>query len=164
MDLPPELMKKIYGVPIDNNPTSYRTKEHMVHFHENIYSIIDSLGICKFVCHGFNSPRLLGYEHFPDLIKVATDLDFTRKDFEEIAQRIVDLERMINMREGITRKDDTLPKRYFDEPMKLRLGKGHRVDRERFQEMLSAYYRLRGWDENGSPSPERIRQLESLYG
>lgn len=164
MDLPPELMKKIYGVPIDNNPTSYRTKEHMVYFHENIYSIIDSLGICKFVCHGFNSPRLLGYEHFSDLIKVATDLDFTRKDFEEVAQRIVDLERMINNREGITRKDDTLPRRYFDEPMKLRLGKGHRIDREKFQEMLSGYYRLRGWDENGSPSPERVRQLESLYG
>lgn len=164
MDLPPEVTEKIYGVPIDNNPTSYRTKEHMVYFHENIYSIIDSLGICKFVCHGFNSPRLLGYDHFSDLVKLTTDLDFDRADFEQVAHRIVDLERMINIREGITRKDDTLPKRYFDEPMKLKFGKGHRIDREKFQEMLSGYYRLRGWDESGLLSSERQREIESFYG
>ncbi|MFQ6118144.1 MAG: aldehyde ferredoxin oxidoreductase C-terminal domain-containing protein, partial [Candidatus Bipolaricaulia bacterium] len=118
---------------------------------------------CKFVCHGFNSPHLLDYEHFAELVHLVTGLLISREEFEEIAHRIVDLERLINMREGISRKDDTLPRRYFEEEMKLRLAKGQRIERERFQEMLSAYYRLRGWDEEGRLSRERIAELESYY-
>lgn len=162
-DLPPELLERIYGQPIERSPTAYRTKEVAVYTHENIYAIIDSLGICKFVCHGFNSPHLLGYEHFAELVRLVTGLELSREEFMEIAHRIVDLERLINMREGIAREDDTLPGRYFEEEMKLRLARGHRIERERFQEMLSAYYRLRGWDEDGRLSAGRIAELESYY-
>ncbi|MFQ6082068.1 MAG: aldehyde ferredoxin oxidoreductase family protein [Candidatus Aminicenantia bacterium] len=162
-ELPEKLTKEIYGTYINSNPTAYETKADMVYFHEKIYSVIDSLGICKFICHGFNSPHLLKYEHFSDLIHLVTGLEISESELNEVACRILDLERMINMREGISRKDDTLPKRYFDEHMKLRLTKGHKIDRNKFQEMLSRYYELHKWDENGLVPNERVRELESYY-
>ncbi|MEW6456257.1 MAG: aldehyde ferredoxin oxidoreductase family protein [Acidobacteriota bacterium] len=162
-DLPEELLKSIYGQPVDKNPTSYKDKDLLVFTHENIYAVTDSLGICKFICHGFNSPGLLKYKHFSELIRVTTGWEVSVEELKESGKRIVDLERMINLREGITRKDDTLPKRYFDEEMKLRVAKGHRIDREKFQEMLSGYYKLRKWNEDGTLYPERINELERYY-
>jgi len=57
----------------------------------------------------------------------------------EVGRRVVDLERWINMREGFTRKDDTLPARHFDEPMTVRKTTGHRIDRESFFQILDEY-------------------------
>jgi aldehyde:ferredoxin oxidoreductase len=156
LGIPEELRQEIYQVPVDPDPTSYKTKEQLVAFHEDIYAVIDSLGICKFVCHGFNSPKLLKYEHFKDLIKLATGLDISEEELRGVGKRIVQTEREINVRLGISRKDDCVPKRYFDDPMPLRpkLAQGHHIDRKKFDEMLSRYYQLRGWDQNGIPSSE----------
>lgn len=161
--LPKELTKTIYGTEINPSPIAYETKHHMVYFHENIYAVIDSLGVCKFVCHGFNSPQLLKYPHFRKLIDLVTGLDFSEEELRQIGPRVVDLERMINLREGLSRQDDTLPKRYFDEEMKLRKTAGSKVDREKFAEMLSAYYGLRNWSEDGVPSAERQEELTAYY-
>ena len=163
-DLPAELRKKIYGREVSGDPTSYDTKEVLVATHEDIYAVIDALGICKFVCHGFNSPKLLGFSHFRELAGMVTGVDISEEEFAETGRRIVDLERMINIREGMTRADDTLPNRYFDDKMKLKLANGHRIDREKFAELLSRYYELRGWDDEGIPSADRVRELDGLCG
>jgi aldehyde:ferredoxin oxidoreductase len=158
-NLPSKLLKEIYGSKIDSDPTSYETKEKMVCFHENIYAVVDSLGICKFVCHGFNSPKLLGYEHFSRMISTAKGWRIDREELEDCGRRIIDLERLINIREGITRKDDTLPDRYFDDPMPKGMSAGHRIDREKFGEMLDRYYALRGWTKEGLVPQERAREI-----
>lgn len=161
-DLPSDLTEKIYGQPVDPNPTSYRTKGVVVVFSEDIYAVVDSLGICKFVCHGFNSPRLLGYEHFRELIRLATGLDFTVEELREVGKRIINLERLFNIREGIGREDDTLPTRYFEEPMTDGLARGNLIEREGFKRMLDEYYKLRGWDEEGKLTDERVKELEAF--
>ena len=69
---------------------------------------------------------------------------------------------MFNNREGISRKDDTLPKRYFNDPMPLKIAKGHRIDRKEFDNLLSRYYKLRGWDNDGQVKKERVKELEAL--
>jgi aldehyde:ferredoxin oxidoreductase len=79
-----------------------------------------------------------------------------------VATNILNLERMINMREGISRADDTLPKRYFDDPMPGRLTKGHKIDREEFAGMLTRYYRLRGWSDDGVPPKAVVDELNAL--
>ncbi len=81
-----------------------------------------------------------------------TGLKFSQEELQEAGKRVVELERRINIGLGITRKDDTLPKRYFDDPMPSNLAKGHHVDRLEFQKMLSRYYILRGWDPDGQPT------------
>jgi len=164
MDLPMDFLKEIYGEEVDPDPTSYRKKEVVLRTHEDIYAIIDCLGICKFVCHGFNSPKLLKHEHFKALLEKALGRRYTEDELREVGRRVVDLERVFLNEQGITSRDDTLPRRYFDEPMPDGRAKGHRIDREEFAKLLQRFYRLRGWDEDGVVPPERVAELTALWG
>lgn len=161
-DLPAEFTEQVYGQPVDPNPTSYKSKAVVVTFNETIYAVVDCVGICKFICHGFNSPRNLNYDHFRELIYLATGLEYTKDELVQVGRRVIDLERVINMREGMTRKDDTLPARYFDETMDGRKTKGHHIDREKFAGMLDEFYELHGWDKEGRPSRTRVEEFETM--
>lgn len=161
-DLPAEFTEQVYGQPVDPNPTSYKSKPVVVTFSETIYAVVDCVGICKFVCHGFNSPRNLNYDHFRELIYLATGLEFTKEELYQVGRRVVDLERVLNMREGVTRASDTLPGRYFDEKMTGRKTKGHHIDREKFAQMLDEFYALHGWDKEGRPPETRLQEFKEL--
>jgi aldehyde:ferredoxin oxidoreductase len=160
--LPKEVRERIYGKGVPNDPTSYECKEKTVFFSDNIFAAVDSLGVCKFICHGFNSPHYMDFGWMSKLVHAASGWDFKEKDLREVGKRVIDTERMINIRFGLTKKDDTLPKRYFDDPMPLKIGKGHHIDRKEFSKMLDRYYKLRGWDEKGMVQPERVKELEGL--
>jgi aldehyde:ferredoxin oxidoreductase len=160
--LPQEVREKIYGKGVNNNPTSYDGKEKTVYFSDNIFAAIDCLGICKFICHGFNSPHFIDYTWMKKLIHCASGWNLKEKDIQDIGKRVVDIERMFNNREGITRKHDTLPKRYFDDPMVLNIAKGHHIDRKEFDNLLTKYYTLRAWNSKGQVKKERVKELEAL--
>jgi aldehyde:ferredoxin oxidoreductase len=160
--LPDEVRAGIYGRANDSDPTGYKDKGLIVAWSDDIYAVTDSLGICKFVTHGFNSPHLLGYDHFCDLVGAATGLQITPEALRQVGRRILDTERLINAGFGLTRADDTLPKRYFDDPMPARQTKGHHVDREQFQRMLDDYYSERGWDNDGRVPAARQGKIEDL--
>jgi aldehyde:ferredoxin oxidoreductase len=162
LNLPEAVREEIYGAFTVNDPTAYETKEVVVEFSETIYAVCDCLGICRFVCRGWNSPKLFGYEHFCEMIKYAVGLEQGPGELREIGRRVIDLERLINQSEGLTRADDTLPPRYFDEPMPLGSTKGHKVDREQFADLLTRYYRLRGWNDEGVLRPERIKEIDAI--
>ena len=89
-------------------------------------------------------------------MKAVTGWDFSEEEIINIADRIYTLERLFNMREGFTRKDDTLPWRSLFEPKPEDPGKGQVVPLE---EMLQDYYKVRGWDENGVPTKETLKNL-----
>jgi aldehyde:ferredoxin oxidoreductase len=72
------------------------------------------------------------------------------------------VERLINQRLGVTRADDTLPDRWFDEPTTVGAYKGERIDRAEFDGMLSRFYALSDLDEQGVPRPEWRAELESM--
>ena len=71
-------------------------------------------------------------------------------------ERIWNMERLFNLAAGFSAKDDRLPKRLLEEPMKggPRKGQVHQLDK-----MLPEYYQLRGWDENGVPGADKIKEL-----
>jgi aldehyde:ferredoxin oxidoreductase len=162
MRLPDDARLKIFGVETSADPTSYEGKAGMVAWHDDIYAVADCLGVCKFVTHGFNSPHLLGYDHFAELVRSVEGINFTETELREVGRRVIDLERQINLEFGRTRADDTLPKRYFDDPMPSRATKGHHIDRAKFQTMLDEYYAARGWDAEGHLPPERIAELDGI--
>lgn len=164
MDLPEDLLNEIYGVKIDPDPTSYITKENIVYYHENMYALGDALGICRFITHGFNSPHLLKPEHFVDLIRAATGIESTADGLIGVGKRIIDLERIINLREGVTKKDDTLPERYFTDKLPLKKAAGHHIDRASFLELLDRYYSLRKWNSDGEPDSAVKMAIEQLEG
>jgi aldehyde:ferredoxin oxidoreductase len=71
-------------------------------------------------------------------------------------ERTWTIERMFNIKAGLTSKDDTLSPRMLNEPMPEGPSKGHV---NRLQEMLPEYYTLRGWDEEGKPTDEKLSEL-----
>jgi aldehyde:ferredoxin oxidoreductase len=71
-------------------------------------------------------------------------------------ERIWNLERLYNLREGFTYKDDTLPKRFMEEPLKSGAAKGRVVN---LAPQKEEYYRYRGWDINGVPRKEKLKLL-----
>jgi aldehyde:ferredoxin oxidoreductase len=160
--LPEDVRASIYGRANHPDPTGYQDKGLIVAWSDDIYAVSDCLGICRFVTHGFNSPHLLGYDHFCGLVESITGLAFSPQELRDAGRRVLDTERMINADFGLTKADDTLPKRYFKEPLAARAAKGHRIDRKKFEMMLAEYYRERGWNEQGQVSAQRREEIEQL--
>ncbi len=158
LELPEKVLKKIYGGSIDNRFSSYTGKERMVWWHELLNAVCDSLGFCRFLSI-FSSPHALGYQQFSKLIEYSTGLKLSPDELMDIGERIYTLERMMLIRDGLSRKDDTLPVRYFNEPIKDGPAKGEYICRKAFNEILDKYYRLHGWDENGIPLKETLKRL-----
>ncbi|RLI44862.1 aldehyde ferredoxin oxidoreductase, partial [Candidatus Bathyarchaeota archaeon] len=73
---------------------------------------------------------------------------------------IYNLTRAISIREGLTSKEDWLPERSFTDPVPEGVAKGATLDQEKFKKMVKTYYKLRGWDENGVPTPEKLEELD----
>ncbi|MCX6059746.1 MAG: aldehyde ferredoxin oxidoreductase family protein [Chloroflexi bacterium] len=160
--LPDEARAKIYGRANDPDPTGYKDKGLIIAWGDDIFAVGDCLGLCRFITRGFNSPHLLGYEEFCELISAATGFEYTPETLRAVGRRTLDTERLINADFGLTRADDTLPKRYFDEPMPARKTQGHQIDRAQFQNMLDEYYMERGWDKDGHLPADRIAEIDSV--
>ena len=159
--LPDEVRRRVFGIETSVDPTSYDGKAAMVAWHDDMYAVVDCLGVCKFITRGFNSPNLLGYEHLVELTRSAAGLDLSEDELRQVGRRVVDLERWLNLSFGRSRADDTLPRRYFDEPMPARTTQGHRIERDRFNRMLDEYYAARGWYTDGRLTPEREAEILS---
>jgi aldehyde:ferredoxin oxidoreductase len=136
----------------------YETKAELMKWHEDWHCVVDSLGLCKL--EGIALKPLLP-KHFQRMLAAATGWDVSVDDLARLGERIWNVERLFNVREGKRREDDYPPQRLLNEPISTGPAKGERLDRERFDEMLSEYYRLRGWDPGtGVPTEEKLQELE----
>ena len=161
LGLPEEVLRKVYGGPVSSQFSSYSGKGRMVWWHELLNAVCDSLGFCRFLTV-FSSPHAPQYQQFSKLIALSSGLVFTPKEMRIIGERIYSLERMMLVKDGISRKDDTLPKRYFEEPIPEGPARGAVILKKEFNEMLDEYYRLHHWDKNGVPKKESLRKLDLL--
>ncbi len=119
---------------------------------ENVMTALDTLGACKFM--GF----CVASEEWVELVAHCLGREFTYDDMVKVGERSYNLARVFNVREGVTRADDTLPPRLLEEPLPEGPAKG-KVN-ENLPEMLDKYYELRGWDKaTGKPTPEKLREL-----
>lgn len=110
--------------------------------------IFDLLCECSF--------NFLPVELVPGLLAAVVGKEYTGEQVREIARRTITLERKFNVREGFSRKDDTLPPRLLNEPLPEGVAEGMKV--EGLDKMLDEYYALRGWDREGNPpgDPEQL--------
>ncbi len=111
---------------------------------------VDTLVLCRF------SQFALGTELYAEFLSAVTGWEIDLVDFLTIGERIYNLERLFNVREGFSAKDDALPKRLLVTPSPSGPSKGRIV---RLEEMLNEYYTLRGWDKEGKPTESKIREL-----
>ena len=128
---------------------------------EDTYAVGDSVVMCRFTTKLFNSPSLPGLEEFQQQLANVTGLQFTREELDRAGQNIMGVERMINYRLGVRRKDDTLPDRWFDEPNTAGPFKGEHIDRDEFAQMLSRFYELSELTDEGVPR-EPWRSVRNL--
>jgi aldehyde:ferredoxin oxidoreductase len=158
----PAFKERLYGGPVSAAPNSYGDKERAVRVCENVYGVGDAVGMCRFTTQLFNSPSLPGLEEFAAQIRNVTGLEFDAPALDRIGLNIMGVERLINHRLGVTRKDDTLPDRWFEEPITVGSYAGEKIDRAEFDQMLSRFYALSNLDEHGVPVAAWREVLESL--
>ena len=168
--LPEPVLRKIYGSPIpysgplSSEHTEYVGKAWQVFWQENCYMAVDCLGICKYHTV-FLGATLPNFEDWPKVIYYNTGLEFTPEEIWAVAERCNNLERLFNLREGLTRNDpikgDTLNHRYFDEPCRRGAPDviGARIDREKFNAMVDEFYEHHGWDRDGVPTAATLKRL-----
>lgn len=160
----PQFKADLYGGPVSAEPNSYAQKERAVRACEDVYAVGDSVGMCRFTTKLFNSPSLPGIEEFRSQLANVTGLQFTAEELEQCGHNVMGVERLINHRLGIGRKDDTLPDRWFDEPNPSGPYKGEKIDRREFDAMLTRFYEISRLTSDGVPEEVWRKQLEGALG
>jgi aldehyde:ferredoxin oxidoreductase len=124
---------------------------------QHFTAVDDSLVMCRFTSErGFG---LFLNEAYAGLVSAVTGWAVDAPELERIGERIVNLERMFGVREGVRRKDDALPWKVMHEPIPEGPSAGMHCPPDELAAMLDDYYALRGWDADGVPTPERLRAL-----
>ncbi|MFH1729234.1 MAG: aldehyde ferredoxin oxidoreductase family protein [Pseudomonadota bacterium] len=160
-------------------PHTIRAKADFVKFFEDLYSCINSLHICQFTAFAYllespltkftpkfllaflmqNLPSLaialIDFGIYKEFFTSQTGIKISNKDFIKAGERIHVLERKMNAREGLNRKDDTLPDRFLNESRKD--DSCSRV--VPLKKLLDKYYKKRGYDKNGIPGDKLLKEL-----
>jgi aldehyde:ferredoxin oxidoreductase len=158
----PAFKRDLYGGDVSVEPNSYEGKEIAVRRCENTYAVGDSVGMCRFTTKLFNSPSLPGYEQFSQQVENVTGLKLSPGELDEVGLNINGVERLINNACGARRKDDTLPRRWFEEPIQVGSYIGERIKQREFEELLTRFYRHSQLNDQGAPVLERRARLERM--
>ncbi len=128
-------------------------KGKAVAYLENMRAYGDSLGLCHILTRGeLGFPEVLS-----EMLEAATGVHLEAEELLQVGERIMNMERIFNLKNGLTPADDTLPKRYTNEPVPDGPAKGKVCE---LAPMLDEYYVARNWDrDSGYPMPEKTSQL-----
>ena len=121
------------------------------------WAMLNSLVMCSFVGGypwGKQTPSV-----FTDMLNPLCGWNMTGEEYWTTGKRIITLERCFNAREGISRKDDSLPKRLLTEKLPEGPKKGAVVSPEEMKKMQDEYYAYFSWDDNGIPTKETLKEL-----
>jgi len=153
---------------MDTDDETY--KPDLIVFSEHYCALSDALGVCKFT-------TAETYALLPDDLAAGLSALWGREVSGEqlltAGERIVNLERLFNVRLGLTRSDDRLPARFTTEPLDIydfasnaatgQIARSaepvHTGILRDFEKMLDRYYDLRGWDQNGIPTKKTLQRL-----
>lgn len=141
---------EVLGVPEKLDPQELDSKPTWVKIFQDLTATVDSAGLCLFITFGVGGPEVA------EQLSAATGLEITADEVLQMGERIWNLERLFNLAAGLKKEDDTLPKRFLKDAIKFGGQKGNI---NHLDVMLPAYYKLRGWDEEGRPTKEKLEEL-----
>lgn len=141
-----------FGGAKENPRFSIRQSPVAVHNVQNIGILQDSLGICRFTGFAF------GLDIWARVLAGVTGKEFSLDRLDEAANRIAVLERLFNVRAGITAAGDTLPRRFQEEPIHTQ-GMEMRVAPRQMEKLRGDYYKVRGWSQEGIPTEDTLERL-----
>jgi aldehyde:ferredoxin oxidoreductase len=131
-------------------------KVRFAYLTEVFYSMLDSVELCQFV---FGPAwTLYGPVETAEMVRAVTGWDMTVEELMEVGKRRLNLFRTFNAREGLDRKADKLPKKFFRQLAGTGPTAGIALTHEEVESALDEYYRLAGWTANGVPTRETLRQ------
>ncbi len=154
-----EFKTHLYGGTVAPEPNKYDGKEAAVRRCEDTFAVGDSVGMCRFNTKLFNSPTLPDCGDFATQMATMTGEHFDEERMLEIGRNITGLERMLNFRLGLRARDDTLPRRWFEEEIEVGPFKGEKVDVHEFEKMKGRFYDVTGLNPEGVPRLEWHLQL-----
>jgi len=141
---------EVLGAPQKLDPYTSEGKAGWVKTFQDLSAAIDASGMCLFTSFA------LGADDYADLIAAATGMPIDARELLQIGERIWNVQKIFNLKVGYTKKDDTLPDRLLTEPLKEGAPRGRVWQRE---PLLDEYYHLRGWSEEGHPTPQKLAEL-----
>jgi len=148
---------KTYGIPDPNSIERWdeKGKGRIVKLLQDGMVLPDILNICKFFMYVG-----ITLDNLAELLSASTGWDIKGRDLLEVGERVINLQRLFNMREGLSRKDDQLPERIKAKPAFGLYEKEEQCEIKDLEGMLDEYYETRKWDKHtGRPSKEKLKEL-----
>ena len=152
--------QEIFDVPIPEKYDRLATKGKgkLTKWNQDSRSVTcDCAPMCAFLLD--MAVPAVACQNTADLVNAVAGTDFTADDIWKIGERLNNVARLYNIGEGFSRKDDTFPKRILTEPIKKGNSKGQLISQKDLDEMLDEYYAARGWDKNGTPTLNKLKEL-----
>ena len=122
---------------------------------EDYAAVLDSLIVCKFLRKCFSD----FYGEGAALLSKVTGWDCSGAELKRIGERIHNLKKLFNLREGWRATDDWLPERLLSETLPTGVAQGVGLSANELRQMIGGYYQARGWDDNGFIPDEKLNEL-----
>jgi aldehyde:ferredoxin oxidoreductase len=134
-------------------------KVDLVIYHQTLRPLFDMLGVCRlpWIELGINE------EHYSAFYQYVTGHNASLNQLLEKSKDVYDLTRLINTRLGLSRKDDNLPYKVYNQPIQTGPTAGKVIDVQDFERLLDMYYQKRGWDKNGIPPAEIEKKFTNTH-
>jgi aldehyde:ferredoxin oxidoreductase len=153
--------QEVFGIPVPREVDRFTAegKGELTKWNQDIRTATtDAPTMCGFLLD--MAVADIATENTAALMEAVTGLQWTPEEVMQAGERINNLARTFNVREGFTRADDSLPERLLSEPLKEGASKGHFISKEELAQMLDEYYSARGWDvTTGAPTSEKLIEL-----
>ena len=163
-DMFEDVKREIFGVPPRLDALDVHTlegKAALTKWHGDLTSVYDSLGLCMMAGNVWTA---LGPTHFAKLYSAYTGWYITPLELMKTGERIFNLMKAYIVREGLTRKDDDWPVRFYQEAVPEGPAKGALLSKDKMNRLLDEYYELRGWDKKvGVPTKGKLIELGLDY-
>lgn len=154
----PKRGEEMFGVPEATLRLAYKGKGKLVSYFEDWCAVIDALEPCKNIMQNM---EILTFDRAAEVVEAVTGLKMSAEEVRRAGERIVNIERAYNVREGMSRSDDTLPRRFREESLSEGPSRGTRFEQE---PMLDEYYAERGWNrDTGIPTRESLERIDLGY-
>jgi aldehyde:ferredoxin oxidoreductase len=142
---------EVLGCGAKLDPHETKDKPQWTKLFQDLTAAIDASGGCIFGTFG------MGGDNYAEMLSALTGVPYSTDEYIQAGERIWNLERLFNLKAGLTAADDTLPERLLKSPVKSGPAKG---EVSHVPEMLPEYYKLRGWTEKGVPTKDCLQKLQ----
>jgi len=157
--------QEIFGIPVPWQVDRFAIegKGKLTKWNQDVRTATcDCPTMCAFILD--TSLPAIATQNTAALMEAVAGLTYTPEEIEKVGERLNNLARAFNVREGFTRADDTFPERLMTEPLKSGASKGHFISKDDLKVMLDEYYTVRGWDlKTGTPTRGKLMEVGLGY-